>query len=399
MTTDSLRLADRIGRVALSPTMKAAGEAERLHRQGIDVVDLGPGEPDFPTPAHIVDAARAALDAGFTKYTANPGIMTLREAIAARYLEQCGVRFAPEEVIVTAGGKQALYHAAMALIDAGDEVITHVPGWPTIGEQVKLAGGTPRLVMLDEREGFAIRADKLIAAAGPSTRAIVLNSPANPTGAIMADAEARALAVEAARRGWWVILDLCYDGLVYDGAAHDLVRVFGEVMRDRFVICGSASKTYAMTGWRCGWVVAPRPVVDAANALQSHETSNANSIAQRAVLAALTGPQECVAEMRDEYQRRRDALVGWLAEEPRLTSVTPRGAFYLFPSVKAFLSDRRCPTSMDFASMLLRDEHVLVTPGEAFAAPGYIRLSYATSMDRLREGATRLIRFARGLVS
>jgi aspartate aminotransferase len=395
MTPATLRLAERIGRVSLSATMRAAGEAERLRRQGIDVVDLGPGEPDFATPAHVIAAAHAALDAGFTKYTANPGSMDLRAAIAARYREDCGVTIAPEEVIVTAGGKQALFHAAMALIDDGDEVITHAPGWPTIGEQVKLAGGDVRLVFLDERDGFALNAKAFIDAATARTRAIVINSPANPTGAVMTEHEARTLAAEAARRDWWVVLDLCYHGLVYDGAPHDLVRIFSDAMPERFVVCGSASKTYAMTGWRCGWMIGPRALVDAANALQSHETSNANSVAQRATLAALTGPQDCVAAMRDEYQRRRDALRGWLADEPRLSSVTPKGAFYLFPSVTAFLSDARCPTSIDFASMLLRDEHVLVTPGEAFGAPGYIRLSYATSLERLREGAIRLIRFAR----
>jgi aspartate aminotransferase len=397
MTTGHLRLAERVSRVALSPTMKAAAEAERLRREGIDVVDLGPGEPDFPTPPHVVAAARVALEAGFTKYTANPGMMALREAIAERYRAQSGVSFGPEEVIVTAGGKQALFHAAMALVESGDEVITHAPGWPTIGEQVKLAGGIPRIVRLDARDGFALRAAPFLEASGPTTRAIVLNSPANPTGAVMSGAEARLLAAEAARRDWWVILDLCYDGLVYDGVAHDLVRIFADTIRDRFVICGSASKTYAMTGWRCGWLVGPRPVADAANALQSHETSNANSIAQKAALAALTGPQDCVAEMRDEYQRRRNALMSWLADEPRLVSVTPQGAFYLFPSVASCLSAAGCPTSMDFAARLLRDEHVLVTPGEAFGQPGYVRLSYATSLDRLREGATRLMRFVRGL--
>jgi aspartate aminotransferase len=358
-------------------------------------VDLGAGEPDFPTPAHITAAAHGALDQGFTKYTANPGMAALREAVGARYREDYGVTYAPDEVIMTAGGKQALYHAAMALFDPGDEVVTHAPGWPTIVEQIKLAGATPVMVQTDPARGFALTAAGLLAAVTPRTRGIVLNSPTNPTGALMSESEAKALAAEAARRDLWLVMDLCYDKLIYDAVPHNLPAIVGAAMRDRLVICGSASKTYAMTGWRCGWIAAPRPVVQAANALQSHETSNVNSITQRAVLAALTGPQECVTEMLNEYQKRRDQLIAWLAEEPRLTCVKPRGAFYLFPSVQAFLSPNGYKTSLDFADALLREEHVVTTAGEAFDTPGYVRLSYATSMDRLREGATRLIRFAR----
>jgi aspartate aminotransferase len=356
---------------------------------------LGAGEPDFPTPAHITTAAHGALDQGFTKYTPNPGMAAVREAVAARYRQDNGVVYAADEVIMTAGGKQALYHAAMALFGPGDEVVTHAPGWPTIVEQIKLAGATPVIVRTDPADGFALTAAGLLSAVTPRTRGIILNSPTNPTGALMAESDAKALAHGLARQDIWLVMDLCYDRLIYDGAPHSLPAIFGSAIRDRLVLCGSASKTYAMTGWRCGWIAAPRPVIQAANALQSHETSNVNSIAQRAVVAALTGPQDCVAEMLAEYQRRRDHLMGWLAEEPRLSCVTPRGAFYLFPGVQPFLSPAGYPTAMAFAEALLREEHVVVTGGEAFGAPGHIRLSYATSMDRLREGATRLIRFAR----
>jgi aspartate aminotransferase len=375
--------------------MKGTIEAERLRRLGVDLVDLGAGEPDFPTPPHVIAAAHAALDEGFTKYTANAGLADLRRAVAARYAEDHGVQYAPEEVIITAGGKQALFHAALALFGPGDEVVTHTPGWPTIVEQVKLAGASPVQVPLDQAAGFALTAGRLLAGTTSRTRGLILNSPANPTGACLADQDARALAAEASRRGWWVVLDLCYDRLVYDDASHDLVRIFGEQMRDRLVICGSTSKTYAMTGWRCGWMVAPQPVVEAAGALQSHQTSNVNAIAQKAALAALTGPQECVAVMREAYRQRRDALIGWLAEEARLAAVTPSGAFYLFPTVATFLSPGGCATSQAFTERLLHDAHVVVTPGEAFGAPGFVRLSYAASLERLHEGATRLIRFAR----
>jgi aspartate aminotransferase len=388
-------LSSRMALVGLSPTMKGTIEAERLKRQGIAVVDLGAGEPDFPMPPHVAAAAHAALDQHFTKYTANPGTLELREAIAHRYREDYSVTYATDEIIVTAGGKQALFHAAMALFGPGDEVITHRPGWPTLIEQIKLAGATPVVVDTDPDDGFAVTAGVLLSAVTPRTRGIVLNSPTNPTGALLSEDDARMLAGEAAARGIWVVIDLCYEHLIYGKTPHNLPRAFADVLRDRTVICGSASKTYAMTGLRCGWMIGPKPVVQAAGALQSHETSNANSITQKAAVAALTGSQACVADMLAEYQRRRDALIGWLAEEPRLHAVTPRGAFYLFPSVKAFLSPGGCASSMDFADRLLRDEHVVVTAGEAFGAPGYIRLSYATSMDTLKEGATRLVRFAR----
>jgi aspartate aminotransferase len=390
-------LAQRMRTVGLSPTMKGTIEAERLKRAGVDVVDLGAGEPDFPMPAHIAAAAHAAIDQRFTKYTANPGTAELREAIARRYAADYGVEYAADEVIVTAGGKQALYHAAMALFGPGDEVITHQPGWPTIVEQIKLTGAAPVVVETLARDGFAVTADTILSAATPRTRGIVLNSPGNPTGAMLSEPEAARLAAGAAERGIWVVMDLCYEKLIYGDRPHNLPRVFADVHRDRTLICGSASKTYAMTGLRCGWLVGPRAVVQAAGALQSHQTSNANSITQKAAVAALTGSQAPVEDMLAEYTRRRDALVGWLADEPRLRTTIPQGAFYLFPSVAAFLGGGGPATSLAFADRLLAEEHVVTTAGEAFGAPGFIRLSYAASMETLREGAVRLIRFARRL--
>ena len=395
MSTDTLPLADRTRQIALSPTMKGTIEAERLRRQGVDVVDLGAGEPDFPTPPHIIAAAHAALDKNFTKYTANMGVLELRQAVGARYQQDYGVTYAPDEVIITAGGKQALLHAAMALFGPGDDVVTHMPGWPTIVEQIKLAGATPVIARTRMDDGFALHADTLLAAVTPRTRAIIINSPGNPTGALLSEAEARKLAAEAAKRDLWIVIDLCYEGLVYDAAPHNLPKIFGDAMRDRLVLAGSASKAYAMTGWRCGWLAAPKAVVQASNALQSHSTSNVNSITQRAVTAALTESQECVREMREEYKARRDQVLAWLAEEPRLECAVPQGAFYLFPSVSEFLSPDKHRTAIDFADALLAEEHVVTTAGEAFDTPGFIRLSYATSLERLREGVTRLIRFAR----
>ena len=398
MSVETVRLAERMQHIGMSPTLKGTIAAEKLKRQGIALVDLGAGEPDFPTPAHITAAAHAALDSNFTKYTANMGIADLRDAVAARYREDYGVGYAADEVIIAAGGKQALYNTALALFGPGDEVITHAPGWPTITEQIKLAGARPVIVRTREADGFALKAAPLVAAITPRTRGFVLNSPGNPTGALLVESEARTLAAELAKRDLWVVIDLCYEHLIYEHVAHNLPKIFADQMRDRLVLNGSASKTYAMTGWRCGWTVGPKPVISAANALQSHETSNVNSITQKAVVAALTGSQQCVETMLAEYQRRRDQTLAWLAEEPRLRCVTPKGAFYLFPSVADFLSPNGLRTSVEFADTLLAEEHVVVTAGEAFDAPGYVRLSYATSLDNLREGATRLIRFARSHV-
>ena len=395
MTTTTIPLAERTRKIGLSPTMKGTIEAERLRRQGVDVVDLGAGEPDFPTPAHITAAGHAAIDAQFTKYTANPGILELREAVAARYREDHGVDYQADEVIITAGGKQALHHAAMALFGPGDDVITHSPGWPTIVEQIKLAEATPVVVPMQPANGFALSASALLDAVTPRTRGFVINSPSNPTGALLSEAEARILAREAARRGLWVVIDLCYEQLIYGATPHNLHKIFGDAMRDRLVLAGSSSKAYAMTGWRCGWLVGPKPVVQAANALQSHSTSNVSSITQRAAVAALKGSQDCVRDMLREYEQRRDQVLAWLSEEPRLRTATPAGAFYVFPEITDFLSPGGVRTSLEFADSLLREEHVVTTAGEAFDAPGFLRLSYATSLDKLREGITRLIRFAR----
>jgi aspartate aminotransferase len=383
--------------IGMSPTMKGTVEAERLRRLGVDVVDLGAGEPDFPTPPHVTAAAHDALDRQFTKYTANMGILDLREAVGTRYQQDYGVRYAPDEVIITAGGKQALFHAALALFGPGDEVITHVPGWPTIVEQIKLAGATPVVVRAHADEGFTLKAETLLRAVTPRTRGLVINSPGNPTGALLTESEAAALARGLADREIWVVLDLCYERLIYDGVPNNLPRVMGEILRDRLLLAGSTSKAYAMTGWRCGWLAGPKAVVGAANALQSHSTSNVNSITQRAAVAALISPQDCVGAMLTEYKARRDQLLAWLAEEPRLRCAVPQGAFYLFPDVTDFLSVDGVRTSLEFADGLLRDEHVVTTAGEAFDAPGFVRLSYATSMERLREGTTRLIRYARAL--
>jgi len=388
-----MQLAPRTTRISVSPTMKVAADAMKLKAQGVDVVDFGAGEPDFPTPPHVSAAAHRAIDANFTKYTTNSGTEDLKRAIVERHRADNGVEYTTSEVIVTAGGKQALFNSVLALFGQGDEVITHMPGWPTLVEQIKLADATPVVVRTHVEDGFRLGADLVLEAITPRTRGIIINSPSNPTGALMPEADMEAVAKEAARRGIWVLLDLCYDRLVYDKVPHNIIGVVSRHLRDRAVLCGSASKAYAMTGWRCGWAVGPAELVSACNAIQSHSTSNVCSISQRAAEAALRGPQDCVTDMLDEYRRRRDRLYEWLSADPKLKLLKPAGAFYMFPDVSEYLSPDGIRTSAELATALLNDARVALTPGEAFDAPGFIRISYATSMKELERGSQRILEF------
>jgi aspartate aminotransferase len=388
-----MRLADRTTRIASSPTMKVTATVDRLRRAGVDVIDFGAGEPDFGTPDAINAAAHDAINQHFTKYTPVAGTAELKRAICARYRADYGVEYHENEVIVSAGGKQALFNTALALFNPGDEVITHAPYWPTLSEQVKMAEATPVLVRTTPDVGFAVRAEPILAAITPATRGIIINSPCNPTGALVSEEELAAIATVAARRDIWVILDLCYEKLIYDPVPHNLPAVLAKHCPATAVMCGSASKAYAMTGWRCGWTIAPPAVVAAQGAIQSHSTSNVNSITQKAVVAALTGSQEPVILMLNEYRRRRDQLLQWLSADARIKVARPAGAFYLFPDISEMLSPGGFRTSADFAQALLDESRVAVTPGEAFEAPGFVRISYATSMENLREGSRRLLEF------
>jgi len=389
--------AQRLANVAGSATLKAAAEAERLRRAGFNVVDFTAGEPDFATPDHVKAAGKAAIDANFTRYTAAAGIPELREAICGRYKNQYGIEITPAEVLLTAGGKQALFNAALALFEPGDEVITHAPYWPTIPEQVKLVGAKPVIVQTRSDEGFAVHAESVTAAITPRTKGIIINSPCNPTGALVDEGTLAPIVEAAAARGIWIVLDLCYEQLIYDAVPHNLPKVLFDRHRDRTVIAGSASKSYAMTGWRCGWSIAPKELTSAFNTIQGQTTSNIASITQKAALAAVSGPQDAVHAMLAEYRTRRDAIHGWLTAHPAIKCVKPKGAFYLFPDISGLLAPDGLPTSAAFAEALLEKEHVAVTAGEGFDAPGYLRISYATSMEQLREGATRILRFAESL--
>jgi aspartate aminotransferase len=389
--------AQRLASVAPSATLKAAAEAERLRRAGHKVVDFTAGEPDFPTPEHVKAAGKAAIDANFTRYTPAAGISELREAICARYKGQYGVDITPAEVLLTAGGKQALFNTALALFDEGDEVITHAPYWPTIPEQVKLVGAKPVIVQTRADEGFALHPEAVIAAITAKTKAIIVNSPCNPTGGLVDEATLTPIVDAAAKRGIWIVVDLCYEQLIYERVAHNLPKVLFDRHRDRTVLAGSASKSYAMTGWRCGWTIAPKELTSAFNTIQGQTTSNITSITQKAALAAVSGSQDAVTVMLNEYRKRRDNIHAWLTAHPGIKCVKPNGAFYLFPDISALLSPDGMKTSADFASALLETERVAVTAGEGFDAPGYLRISYAASMEDLREGANRILRFAESL--
>ena len=388
-----MTFAARMARVAPSPTLKVAAEADRLRRAGVDVVDFGAGEPDFQTPKNVLEAAHRAIDAGFTKYTPSAGAADVREAVVFRAREDYGVPYTTAETIVSAGAKQALYNAAVVLFDDGDEVITHSPFWPTIVDQVLLCGATPVLARGRRERGFVVEADEILDRVTPKTKAIILNSPCNPTGAVMHEDTVAAIADHCAKAGVWIIVDLTYDKLIYEPVPHNLVKVLTDRHRERTVICSSASKAYAMTGWRAGWSLGPKDFITACNTVQGHATSNVSSITQKALVEALTGPQEAVTAMLTEYRGRRDETLGWLTSDSRVECLTPGGAFYLFPYIAELLAPCGVKTSAEFADQLLADARVALTAGEGFDAPGFVRISYATSRERLREGVTRLQEF------
>jgi aspartate aminotransferase len=393
-----MKLSERTTHISGSPTMKVTATVDRMRREGIEVIDFGAGEPDFPTPDAVKAAAHTALDDNFTRYTPAAGIAELKRAIAERYRLDYGVEYKDNEVIVTAGGKQALYNTAMVLFGPGDEVITHAPYWPTLTEQITLADATPVLVRTTPEDGFAIHARSILDAITPQTRGIIVNSPCNPTGALIGETDLKEIAEAALAKDIWIVVDLCYEKLIYDPMPHNLPAVLARTNRDLTVLCGSSSKAYAMTGWRCGWQLAPSAVVSASGALQSHSTSNVTSITQKAAVAALSGSQAPVKAMLDEYRVRRDALHGWLTADPRLRCRKPAGAFYMFVDIGDLLSVNGFRTSSEFVDALLAEARVAVTPGEAFDAPGFIRISYATSMETLREGSRRILEFAQSRV-
>jgi aspartate aminotransferase len=388
-------LSRRARSLEVSPTVAVAQEAAALRAGGVRVLDFSVGEPDQPTPAHVCAAATAALAAGRTRYTAAAGLPELRAAVAKRYQQDFHMGFSVDEVVITTGGKQALYLACQALLDRGAEVIIPTPHWPTFSEAVRLAGGRPVLARTREDEGFRITAAMVAKLTSAHTKALIVNSPSNPTGVVVEQSELMALAELAERRRFSLLFDDTYARLSFGKTPVDL-GVVRSAIGERLVVLGTASKTYCMTGWRIGWVLGPKPLVDACTALISHSTQCPATFAQVGAVQALTGSQKTVRELAAEYKRRRDFLYPLLAGAEGVTCVAPGGAFYLFPNVSSCLGPQ-VPSTLELARRLLRERSVAVVPGEGFGAPGYFRISFARPMEELREGAERIVGFLTAL--
>jgi len=389
-------LAERISSISVSSTMKVAADAERLRREGADVVDFGAGEPDFPTPDNIKLAAVKALDANFTKYTNTGGTLELREAICERHKTDFGTNYAgATECMVTVGGKHAIFNLIQALINPGDEVIIPVPYWVTYKDVVNYAGGVCVFVETDESTGFEVSARLIERHLTPKTKLVIINSPCNPSGSVLSKEEFGAIYDLISKRDVFLLTDECYCQFVYDAAPFSIAAVPGA--KDNVVVAGSLSKTYAMTGWRIGFALAPAPVIGAMMKLQSHCTSNPTSIAQKAAVEAMRGTQDSVPVMLAEYRRRRDFVIGRLRQIPGVSIVTPKGAFYAYPNISVAFKSGKVKNSLDFSNQLLTASHVAVVPGEAFGTNDHIRISYATSMRELERGLDRLHKFIDGV--
>ena len=390
-TLSAVKFTDRINRIEPSATMAVVAEADKLRQQGIDVVDFGAGEPHFATPQHIKDAAIAAIQNNFTKYTAVGGTAELRDAIARRHAEDFGSAYKREETVAAVGGKHALFNAIQVLVDHGDEVILPVPYWVSFKDIVRYAGGNCVLLETDEAKDFRITASMVARLVTPRTKLIILNSPSNPSGAVMTPEDLREVVRFATERGIWVLSDECYVYLNFTGEKFSIGSLRDH--RERMVVVGSLSKTYAMTGWRMGYALAPAAVISAMQKLQSQSTSNPTSIVQKAAVAALTGPQECVEQMRQEYIHLRDHVVYGLRSIPGVTCTLPMGAFYAYPNISAFFGRGGIKSASELAGRLLREAHVATVPGEGFGTGEHIRVSYATSEKELDRGLKRMREF------
>lgn len=382
---------DRVNRIKISATLAVVNEASKLREKGADLVDFGAGEPHFATPRHIKDAAIAAINADFTKYTPVAGITELRDAIIRRHAADFGSAYTREECMCSAGGKLALFNALQVLVDHGDEVIVPVPYWVSFKDIVEYAAGKCVFVETSESDGFQLTAAMVERVLTPRTKAIILNSPGNPSGAVMAPGELEAVVRLAARRGIYVIADECYVYLNFSGT-NSSAGSFADA-KEHLVIAGSFSKTYAMTGWRLGYALGPEPIITAMSKLQSQSTSSTTSIVQKAGVAALTGPQECVAAMRREYIELRDLIVPGLRAIPGIQCNLPQGAFYVYPNVSSYFGRGGLRSAADVANRLLHEAGVVTVPGEGFGTSEHIRISYATSRRDIERGVERMAKF------
>ncbi len=383
-------IAERISRISVSSTMRVMAEAEKMRAQGVDVVDFGAGEPDFPTPENIKRAAIRAVEQNFTRYTNAGGTMELKEAVCERHAADFGTAYQPAECLITVGGKHAIFNLTQALLNPGDEVVIPAPYWVTYKDVVNYAGAKCVFVATDEERDFALTAEMIEAHLTERTKLVMVNSPSNPSGAVVDREEFEKIHRLTARRGVFLMTDECYCHFLYGGRPFSIASVAGA--RENVLVAGSLSKTYAMTGWRIGYALAPAPVIGAMLKLQSHATSNPNSIAQKAAVEALRGPQDSVGEMLAEYTRRRDFVVRRLRAIPGVRCAEPRGAFYAYPNISVALGNG-VSSAMQFAEQLLSKAAVAVVPGEAFGTGEHVRISYAASMQELERGLERLHRF------
>jgi len=387
-TTATKILTDRINRIEVSATMAITAEALKMKAAGISLADFGAGEPHFATPQHIKAAAIDAIEKNFTKYTAVAGIPEVRKAIVDRHAADFGTNYAADECVFTAGGKLAIFNAAEVLIEHGDEVIVPVPFWVSYKDIVEFAGGTPVLVETREEDNFRVTVERIEGAITDRTKAIILNTPSNPSGAVMSAEDLYAIVRLAHRKDIYVLLDECYVYLTFAGEI--VSGASCTECKEHIIVLGSLSKTYAMTGWRAGFALGPKPIISAMSKLQSQSTSNTSSIVQRASVAALTGSQECVSEMRAGYLELRDRVLAGFKTIPGLTCTVPQGAFYVYPNISAFIGKGGVKSAADLAAKLLTEAHVVVVPGEPFGTSDHIRLSYAVSADVVDEGVKRM---------
>lgn len=392
------RISKRIGSIAESATLAITSKAKAMRADGIDVIGFGAGEPDFPTPPHIVEAAEAACRLPRNhKYSPGAGLPELREAVAAKTARDSGYEVTPSQVLITNGGKHAVYNTMATLLDPGDEVLLPAPYWVTYPEAIALAGGVPVSIPTDETTGFRATIEQLEKAKTSRTKALLFVSPSNPTGAVYPPEEVAAVGRWAAANDIWVITDEIYEHLVYGDNQFTSVATAVPEIADRCVVVNGVAKTYAMTGWRVGWMIGPNDVIKAAANLQSHATSNVCNVAQMAALAAVTGSLDAVDSMRSAFDQRRKTMAELFAKIPGVSMVEPQGAFYAFPSFKDILgrelAGRTPTTTLELAEVVLGEARVAFVPGEAFGAPGYGRFSYALGDDDLVEGINRLARF------
>jgi len=384
-------IAERISLISVSSTMKVAADAEKLRAQGVDVVDFGAGEPDFPTPDNVKQAAIRAIEQNFTKYTGAGGTAELKQAVCERHAKDFGTGYQPAECIISVGGKHVIFNLTQALVNPGDEVIIPVPYWVTYKDVVNYAGGKCVFVETDEQNGFTLTAAMIEPHLSPRTKMILINSPSNPSGAVLDREEFEKIYHLTSRRGIYLLTDECYCHFLYQGKPFSIASMPGA--KETVLVAGTLSKTYAMTGWRVGFGLVPQPVAGAMLKLQSHSTSNPTSISQKAAVEALLGPQESVQIMLAEYRKRRDFVVRRLREIPGVKCAEPKGAFYAYPNIGVAIGKKGIQNTLQFSEKLLAEAHVAVVPGEAFGTNRHVRISYATSMQELERGLERIHRF------